>query len=593
MSIPRPTASNFKATGLLHRRSFQLLAAPVVLAGVAAGVWGLWLRPTDAGADIPLAQVQRGPLLISVSAAGTIQNRQRTAVKNRVEGTTTILYLIPEGTQVSAGELLVELDASRLQDDRMQQQITSMNAEAVFIRAREALAVIKSQADSDVAKAELTLKFAQQDLTKYKEGEYPRQQQQGEADINIAKEELQRATDKMDWSRKLASEGFITRTELQADELAAKRAEINLKLAESALELLNKYTHQRSLDQLESDLKQAQEAMERTQRKAAADVVQAEADLKAKESENERQKLKLDKINDQIAKCRLTAPVTGMVVYATTGQTNRGGNMTPLEEGQAVRERQDLIYMPTDAAMMAEIKIHESSLRKVARDMPVRVTVDAVPGTVFWGRVGKIGLLPDGQSAAMNPDLKVYNTQVEIDGEARMLRSGMTCRAEIIVEQYDDALFVPVQSVVRVNGKTVVYVPTSEGPQPREVEIGLDNNRMIRLIGGVSQGQKVLLAPPLAPSAANEDTGQPASAPASQPSRPRRFGSASTQAASSQAASGPDSQPAGALDFSKLRDMSPEERRKFMEDLTPEQREELRKRGGPTRRGARPAQENP
>ena len=112
-----------------------------------------------------------------------------------------------------------------------------------------------------------------------------------------------------------------------------------------------------------------------------------------------------------------------MVVYATTGKAGRG-NVEPLAEGQEIRERQELIYLPTTTSMMADVKIHESSLQKVAEGLPVRITVDAVPGKVFMGHVGKIGLLPDAQSMWMNPDLKVYNTEIFLDGDARTCGPG-------------------------------------------------------------------------------------------------------------------------------------------------------------------------
>ncbi|HET6427021.1 MAG TPA: efflux RND transporter periplasmic adaptor subunit, partial [Phycisphaerae bacterium] len=493
-----------------------------VIVVLAAAVYAVWFTRTSDGSSAATVPVRRGALVISVTQSGTVQNRERAVVKSEVEGTTTILFLIPEGTYVEKGDLLVELDSSRLIDERNQQQITVLNSEASFIRAREDLAVTVSQTQSDIDQAELTYKFAEQDLTKYVQGEYPREIQKAEADINIAKEEFQRATEKVRWSKRLADEGYVTGTELQADELAAKRAQINLDLANSAMDLLKRYTHERNLDQLMSDVDQAKEALVRTERKASADLVQAQAELKAKQSENERQKAQLQKGGDQITKCTITAPVGGMVVYATTGQG--GGhrrNVPPLEEGQQVRERQELIHLPTDAAMMADVKVHEASLRKVRLGMPVRITVDALPGQVFWGRVGKIGLLPDAQSAWMNPDLKVYDTEIYIEGDARKLRPSNTCRAEIIVEQHTDCLYVPVQSVVRVGGKTVAYVQTAKGPERREVKVGLDNNRMIRIVEGLKEGEPVLLAPPLAPSAVPgeqaQDAGQVVAVPQAAP----------------------------------------------------------------------------
>lgn len=581
-------------------------AGAVLLLGASVVAYAVWFRGGTDHAAIPLYVVQRGRLVISVSESGTIQNRDQAVVKSEVEGKAVILSLIPEGMVVQKGQLLVELDTSRLDDEKTQQQITALNAEAAFVHARENLAVTRSQSDSDVAAAELAHRFAELDLKKYTQGEYPQQLQQADAEITIANEELQRASDKLDWSKRLAAEGYITRMELQADELGAKRSQLDLELAQGKRKLLEEYTHQRSLQQLQSDVTQAQKALDRIKRKAAADVVQAEADLKAKKSEHDRQKTKLDKIVQQTAKCKITAPVAGMVVYATTGKASFRGNVEPLQEGQEVRERQELIYLPTTSSMMAEVKVHESSLRKVRRDLPVRVTVDAVPGRAFSGRVGAIGLLPDAQSAWMNPDLKVYSTEILLDAGAGDLRPGMTCRAEILVDTYETALFVPVYAVLRVGGKTVVYVQGPKGPEQREVEVGLDNNRMIRIVRGLSEGEKVLLAPPLGQAVASDDdrpTRVEPPIPAATTTAPAR--ARTRQPAVPPVAGGPASRPAlsrkrtDSSDPSRLKSMTPEERRKYFESLSPEERDRLKKqraRSGESRQGeggARPGSGGP
>ncbi len=577
--------NNSKISTYLRLKPVRITLVVVCVALLTVVVYAVWFSGDSDTKRVATASVKRGPLVISLTESGTIQNRQRAIVKSEVEGTVTILYLIDEGVNVKKGDLLLELDSSRLLDQKDQQQITVLNSEAGFIRARENLAVTKSQADSDISKADLAYKFAGQDLEKYLEGEYPREIQKAGADIDIAKEELTRAKDKLEWSERLAREGYITDMELKADEIAVNRAEINLKLANSALVLLKDFTYKRNLDQLKSDVVQAREALSRTKLKASADMVQAGAELRAKQSEHGRQKAKLEKIDDQIAKCRIKSPVSGMVVYATTGQSHRWRNVEPLDEGQQVRERQHLIYLPTDAAMMVETKVHEASLKKVRQGMPVSVTVDAVPGKVFWGRVGKIGLLPDAQMARMNPDLKVYSTEIHIEGNAAgALRPGMTCRAEIIIEQHADALYVPVQSIVRVGGKTVAYVQTPSGPKRREVKVGLDNNRVIRIIDGLKEGELVLLAPPLAPSAVADGGGQQFGQPLTIPAGTTM--PARTDSVQSPKEKPPSTQPA--FDPSKLRNMSREERQKLFESLTPQQREELRKRRGGQGQGRRP-----
>jgi hypothetical protein len=172
----------------------------------------------------------------------------------------------------------------------------------------------------------------------------------------------------------------------------------------------------------------------------------------------------------------------------------------PLTEGQQVFERQELIYLPTDASTMAEVSIHETSLAKVRAGQPAIVTVETLPGKKFLGTVAMVAPLPDSAGMFLNPDLKVFKTQIDMETEDTALRPGTTCRTEIIVEKYDDAVYVPVQAVTRVAGDTIVYMSNGESVVPRKVEIGLDNNRMVRIINGLKEGEVVLLDPPLKPS---------------------------------------------------------------------------------------------
>jgi len=474
--------------------AWTVVVAVVLLVGVPLLLNGF--GPDDSGGIQPVFRVRRGPLIISVTESGTIKNREEVEIKSQVEGRTSILTLIAEGTQAQPGDLLVELDSSKLKEQLAAQELRVINADAAFIRARENHAVVKSQGESDIAKAQLDLRFAILDLEKYEEGEYPQQLQTAEAAITLATEAVQRAMEKLEWSQRLHAKRYLSRVELQADEAALKTAKLDLKLAEGSKRLLEKYSHRRDLESRKSDIDQADKALERARRKASANLVQADSELRTKQQELNRQKSEQIRIVDQISKCRIVAPVAGMVVYATTGGGWRSRE-EPLEEGAEVRKRQHLISLPTANSMMAEVDVHESNLKKVRVGLPVHITVDAAPGKIFKGVAARMAVLPDSQSAWLNPDLKVYDTDVYIEGDGGELRPGMSCRAEIFVERFDAALYVPVQCVVRVAGEPTVYVKTSAGVEARSIRIGLDNNRMVHVLDGLTEGELVLLDPPL------------------------------------------------------------------------------------------------
>ena len=688
---------NTNQAGKSNVRLYVISALIVAsIAAVAATVWAVRRGGPDLAAEAAVFVVKPGPLTISVIESGTIQNREKIVVKCRVEGRSTIIWMIEEGQHVQKGDKLIELDSSQFVDKRDQQEITVTNAEASFTRAKENFAVAQNQAKSDIEKAQLALDFAWLDLEKYlgkgeleaeyiqqaqeaqkalllaraklerakklkgenaqqireaknavavaeeeltraeelKEkhaqqvqeaekairvakdevkraeekqdkgeidraksalwiaegklkGEYAQQVQEAENAITVAKEEWTRAEKKFEGSKRLLDKEFISKTEYDADRLALTRRKLDYELAQSKMELLSTYTHVRMLAQLRSDVSQARMAMERTRRKARADVLQARVDMQAKGSQHERQQTQLKKIKQQIANCVITSPVAGQAVYATTGGGRHRRSQEPLSEGQDIRERQELFHIPTADGMMARIKIHESSLQKVQAGMAARVTVSAVPGKAFAGRVAKIAPLPDAQSFWMNPDLKVFNTEVHLDGENGDLRPGMSCSAEIIVEEHARATFVPIQTVQQVNGTATVFVRTDDGVAQRAVKLGLDNNRVVHVLEGLAEGEKVLLAPPLiAPSVEQQ---QQASAAGMGKATPRA--AQKPRPTTSQPTSQAQSQPAGrrkaapAIDFRRMRNMTPEQQRKMWEKLTPEQRKAIQERLRSRRRG--------
>ena len=605
-----------RANGVLGKKSYKMIGAAVLV--VAIGLIVIWLRVVrggeDSAATVATFVAKRGPLTISVLEAGALKAKDPEIIRNNLEGRATIISIIPEGTRVKEDDLLVELDVSTLVDNRVDQVIKVKNAEAAWINARESLTIMRSQGQSDVDLARLKLEFAKQDLEKYtgKGGEYDNNRASALGKIKLNAEEKTKAEDYLTWSQKLFDEKYLSKTQLQADQLALQRADLNLQVASNDANLLEKYTKNRQVTQLTSDVNQTAMALERTEAKARGNIAQANAELAARDQEYQRQQDKLAKIDDQITKGKIFAPTEGMVVYATS---SRGGGFRddrrPLADGVEVFERQELIYLPRSTSTVAEVDVHEASLQKVRAGLPAIVTVDALPGKKLMGTVTRIAPLPDPQSMWMNPDLKVYKTEIALDSNDPSLRSGMNCKAEIIVEQHADTVYVPVQTVLRVGGQPTAYVLNDNGDtEERKIEIGLDDNSMVRVVSGLKEGELVLLAPPLKAGAvepgsklagvqgadANDMTQQinaklkAANEPAPVVQRQKAGGPGQgTEAAAGEAGQrrggrGGLPQIFSAEELAKFKNMSQEERDKLfqerMKNLTPEQRDAMRQRRG-------------
>jgi HlyD family secretion protein len=468
--------------------------------GAVALIALVWAAMALGGSDdqdlalIEGAPVMRGPLRISVVERGNLKAAESVTLKSEIEGQTTVLWLIEEGTEVQPGDLLCELDTADLVDRRVQQEIRVQNVEATLVKARQSHAIQESQNQSDIARAERELEFARIDLEKYLEGDMPQELKTLDEDILVANQELSQAEQDLEWSEKLAERGFLEQAQLEADRLDKTRYEVKVSKAQRAKELYESYEIPRKRKELEAEVEEKQRELERVKLQATARIADFEANVRTSEATFELEQGDLEKIVTQIDKGTLRAPRAGMVVFAMEDR-GRWSSGEPMQEGASVRERQDIITIPSSEGYIAEASLHESVLEKVEVGMPCLVTVDALKEN-FPARVAFKAVLPDQGSWWANPNLRVYRTTIEVLAQDPRMRPGMSCSIEILVDELDDVLYVPVQAVFLDAGLPVCFVSSNGRAEKRSVEIGPSNSKWVEIQSGLEEGEKVLLARP-------------------------------------------------------------------------------------------------
>ncbi len=490
----------------------------VVLVLAGTGVW-LARGGDEAEGAVRGAKVRRGSLKVAVVQRGNLAAKDANSVKSEVEGQSTILWLVPEGTQVKPGDLLVELDASDLVDKKVAQEISVQNAEASYQKAKAQYDIQESQNRSDIEAAERKLAFARIDKEKYEasNGDYAQLFAAAEEKIKLAEGELAKSQNTYDWSKQLAQKGFLTKSELDRDELDFQRAQVSLDQARRNKQLLVDYDAPRKRAELDADLREAQRGLDRAQLEATSKIVDYQAALGTSKSKLDLEKEKLAKYIDQLAKSKIKSSTTGMVVYARVEGGGRMGGSEPIQEGTTVRERQEILSIPTTGGLIVEASIHESVLKQVSIGKSCSIQVDALPGQVFKGRVQFVALLPDKGSWWANPNQRLYRTEIAVEDGNLEMRPGMSCSVEILSDLIEDCLQVPVQSVVLNEGRTIAFVAAAAGSvEQRTVKVGRASETFVEVIEGLKEGEEVLLAPPpgFTPKGAPEaEGGRPAGGP--------------------------------------------------------------------------------
>lgn len=460
--------------------------------------------------------VRRGPLRISVTERGNLKAKDAISLRSEIEGRSTILSLIPEGTFVEEGTIVAKLDTAELLEKRVQQEITLSNAEASHAKATEALEIQKIENESLIARAELQVSLARTELEKYREGDWPQAEQKAEEDILLAEEELKQAESKRDYSEQLEEKGFLTRSELEADQLAFNRATVKVEQAKRALELLRIYEYPKQIATLQGDVDDKERELRKVKLQADSQLIDKETDLTAAASKLSLERERYEKFVSQIEKAVIKAPVAGMVVYGRE-EGGRWRGSDPMAEGTEVRERQEIISIPRTGGMVAEASIHESVLKQVQVGQRAILRVDAMPGREFQGSVSFVAVLPDQNSWWANPNLRLYKTEVAIDDAVAEMRPGMSVSIEILVEQIENTLFVPLQAVNHKGGRNLCFVSNGGAPEEREVVVGKSNASWVSIESGLREGEIVLLTPPVEFLESKEDEDQSGPEPAVPP----------------------------------------------------------------------------
>ena len=499
---------------------------------------------------------------LTITERGALESAENSDIICRVKArspnstvSTTIRWVIEDGTQVKRGDRLIQLDDSALHEMLKAQKIVVDQARAAWVSAEKEYEIVESQNRSDIATQKLALELAKLDLEKYEKGEYVQALQEIEGRLMIARSDLTMWEERAAWSQRMSQPGrrYVTTAQAQADEARLRSAEIALAKVLEEKRVLEKFTGPRNRKELIGKIEEGQRALERIEAQARAKEVKADADRRSKQSIYEQEQSRYYDIEEEIKKCLILAPQDGLVVYYVSEQSRfgSGSQQAIIAQGEPVREGQKLMRIPNLSRMMVNTKIHEAMVSRVRGDkyrktgfsesvqacmvFPVdplarlvsvlgfesvredfiadhraedqvleaagqqaKIRVEAFPDRLLDGEVRSVATVASQQDW-MSADVKVYQALVTIKDEVPDLKPGMTAEVTIFTDSLrENVLTVPLQAIlgsVDMGNKRRVYVLTPQGPEPREVVVGLSNDRMAVIESGLAEGEEVIVNP--------------------------------------------------------------------------------------------------
>jgi HlyD family secretion protein len=222
---------------------------------------------------------------------------------------------------------------------------------------------------------------------------------------------------------------------------------------------------------------------------AHSSVEQAHASMKAME--------------DNLAKTKLVAPISGRVTGLIA---EKGETAIP---GQSNVSGATLMVISDMSEIIAEVMLNESEVIHTKINQSAQVTAESLSGKVFQGKVAEVATVSEqtGQNANMYKVKIALNMDTPSVSE---LRLGMNARVIILTAEAKNVLRVPIQSVLerespieeaRKKGffapemRSIVMTEKNGRAVEIAVSVGIANNRYFELLGGLSEGDKVITGP--------------------------------------------------------------------------------------------------
>lgn len=174
-----------------------------------------------------------------------------------------------------------------------------------------------------------------------------------------------------------------------------------------------------------------------------------------------------------LATTQLRAPISGVIAQRTA---TLGATVSADDPGAPA-----LFTIVDDSMLWADIAVYKEQVGAVTAGVPVRL-ISNQGTTLAQGTIALVLPLFDETS-------RTVTTRMVVDNAERKLRPGQFVLAEIGTNGGEQAVMVPSSAIVQINGRTVIFVPTNDGFEPRLVEVGQTIDERTSILSGIEPSE--------------------------------------------------------------------------------------------------------
>ena len=505
-----------------------LVLVPVVAIAILIG-WRISLKKAEAAdgaktaaarknasALVDTAPVKRRTITKTFEAVGSIEAPATVQIAPKVTGRLVTLT-VREGDRVQAGQIIANVDPqsteadvrqkeaalaqarSRLAEAKVTQTSQNVGVLADIQKQQAALATSEAQnrqakADfaASVAAAEAAVTAAQERVTAANATIRSADAAIGSAKANVdnARVQLQRQTSLLakDIVAQQVVDNATTTLAVQEADLKSAQEDRSNAVATRDAALATQHAAERQVT-IARNKANADVAV------ANATLAQSAAGLKASQAntaQTEAYQENLSALAASVAAADADLQASRVLLNDTNLRSSINGLVTArlLEPGAVVTTTTPILAVQSIRRVWATVAVPEETSRKLIAGQSAQVTLDALPGEKFTGKIQQI--LP-----AADPQSRQFTVRVVLDNPSYRLRPGTFARVSFVTDRAKNVLTVP-QEAIKPNpddptSQSVFIVGADGTAQRKAVKTGLFDDKGTAVSGEVTEGDKVII----------------------------------------------------------------------------------------------------
>jgi len=191
----------------------------------------------------------------------------------------------------------------------------------------------------------------------------------------------------------------------------------------------------------------------------------------------------LQRIETLLSYAKITAPFSGVI----TKRWVDPGALIPAPTSSSTSKSGAVVTLMDFSTVRIDVAIPDTEAPFIKKDLPVKVTVNELPGPTFQGTITRF-------SYALDESTKTMATEIEISNPDLALRPGMWAAVEIELQKKENALLIPAEALVIEKNKNSVFVVRDKKALKVALTTGFDDGVNVEILKGCGPNDAVIVA---------------------------------------------------------------------------------------------------